>query len=157
MKLLVFSDSHGEAGRLSAALDAHPDAKDVVFLGDGARDVEMIEGAYPDRRFYCVRGNCDFATFLPTEGLAPFGGLNVYYTHGHLHGVKTGLELLAEQAQSKGAQVALYGHTHRAKLERWGALTLFNPGSISRQCGTGSYGVLKIENGCMEAFFNSVD
>ena len=99
MKLLVLSDSHGEAGRLSAALDAHPDALDVVFLGDGARDVETIEGVYPERRFYCVRGNCDFAGFLPAEGLVPFGGMNFYYTHGHLHGVKTGLELLADQAR----------------------------------------------------------
>lgn len=157
MKLLVLSDSHGEAGRLSAALDAHPDALDVVFLGDGARDVETIEGAYPERRFYCVRGNCDFASFLPAEGLVPFGGMNFYYTHGHLHGVKTGLELLADQARQMGAQVALYGHTHRARMERWNSLVLFNPGSISSDRGSGSYGILTVEDGKLNAAFGVVD
>lgn len=155
MKLLVLSDSHGEPGRVAAALDAHPDARDVIFLGDGLQDVDAVEGAYGDRRFYCVRGNCDFASFLPAEGLAPFGGLNFYYTHGHLYGVKSGLEFLAEQTQRLGANVALYGHTHRARMERWGSLVLFNPGSV---CGSmGSYGILLVENGKLDVSFGKLE
>lgn len=153
MKLLVLSDSHGYTRRLTEALDAHPDARDVVFLGDGERDLEEVEWTYPDRRFYCVRGNCDLGSFLPVEGMAPFGGMNFYYTHGHLHGVKTGLELLAEQAQQMGAQVALYGHTHRACLEKWGDLVLFNPGSLA---SGGSYGVLTVADGKLDAAFLAV-
>lgn len=154
MKLLVLSDSHGYTRRMAAALDAHPDAKNVVFLGDGVRDVEELEWDYPDRRFYCVRGNCDFGSFLPAEGMIPLGGMNFYYTHGHLHGVKTGLELLAEQAQQMGAQVALYGHTHRARLEKWDELVLFNPGSLA---DGGSYGILTVENGALQAAFDTVN
>ena len=48
MKLLVLSDSHGYTRRLTEALDAHPDARDVVFLGDGERDLEEVEWTYPD-------------------------------------------------------------------------------------------------------------
>ena len=42
MKLLVFSDSHGAAGRLFKAAEAHPDADMFIFLGDGLRDAEAL-------------------------------------------------------------------------------------------------------------------
>ena len=71
--------------------------------------------------------------------------------------MKTGLELLADQAGQMGAQVALYGHTHRARMERWNSLVLFNPGSISSDRGSGSYGILTVEDGKLDAAFGVVD
>ena len=52
---------------------------------------------------YRVAGNCDVNYSEPSEGLAPFGGVLFFYTHGHHYGVKMGSERLAECAGERGA------------------------------------------------------
>ena len=114
----------------------------MFFLGDGARDLDRAieqeqEQKHPLRwPFYRVRGNCD---------MAPFDGVLFFYTHGHAYGVKMGSERLAEAADARGADVALYGHTHDPDLEKAmaGRPAVFNPGALLR----GSYGVITIEDG----------
>lgn len=145
MKLLVFSDTHGHTGHLRAALQRHPDAAALFFLGDGLRDIEELEEAHPALRVYAVRGNCDYASFAPQDGLAAFDNVLFYYTHGHLLGVKAGYEQLYFAAKSRGADVALFGHTHRAFCEEWDGVTLLNPGTLSYP--DASYGVIELANG----------
>ena len=44
MKILVFSDSHGNANSIRKALFAHKSTVDlVIFLGDGVYDIEAIK------------------------------------------------------------------------------------------------------------------
>ena len=150
MKILIVSDSHGNTRSLEKALSAEADADAAVFLGDGLRDMEWLEDAHPGLRVYSVSGNCDFASFTPNEGLAPFGGVVVFYTHGHLYGVKNGPDTLAATAKARGAQVALYGHTHAAACEEIDGVTLFNPGAISGgrgAAGRAGYGVMTVTDG----------
>ena len=64
--------------------------------------------------FLAVRGNCDFGSDLPLTGEFTAQGVKIFYTHGHYYGVKSGLYTLACAARERGAQVALYGHTHNA-------------------------------------------
>ena len=40
MKCLCFSDSHGNSLGIRRALNMHPDAEVVFFLGDGLSDAE---------------------------------------------------------------------------------------------------------------------
>ena len=40
MKVLVFSDSHGRKELVDRMLSNEPDCKEVIFLGDGMKDVE---------------------------------------------------------------------------------------------------------------------
>lgn len=87
------------------------------------------------------------ASFASASALAPFGGVLFYYTHGHLYGVKSGLTELAEAADARGAQSALFGHTHRQTLEKRGGVVLFNPGALSSQCGEGHYGIAIVQEG----------
>lgn len=96
-------------------------------------------GAAPDYPIYRVRGNCDIGSDDPAEGLAPFGGVLFFYTHGHLFGVKSGYERIAEYAADRGADVVLFGHTHYKTLRHGTPFspTLFNPGSLR---DTHSYG-----------------
>ncbi len=147
MKLLVVSDTHGDLRALRRAVDAEADAAAVLFLGDGLRDAEALGEERPALRLYTVRGNCDLASFAPSGALAPFGGVLFFYTHGHLYGVKSGLEQLADAAAERGAQAALFGHTHRQALERRDGVTLFNPGALSTQSGRGQYGVVWVQDG----------
>ncbi len=147
MKLLIVSDTHGDLRALRRAVEREADAAAVIFLGDGLRDAEALQNERPALRLYSVRGNCDMASFASASALAPFGGVLFYYTHGHLYGVKSGLTELAEAADARGAQSALFGHTHRQTLEKRGGVVLFNPGALSSQCGEGHYGIAIVQEG----------
>ena len=72
--------------------------------------------------------------------------MRVFLTHGHLFGVKSGLDTLAAAAKDMGAQLALFGHTHQALLEERNGVTLLNPGAAGR-FGRSSYAVVELANG----------
>ena len=130
MRVLVVSDVHGKLNLLREAIEAQPTAREIIFLGDGLRQVEDVMELYPDRNFYVVPGNCDFgASGIPIRQ-ETFGGMRFYFTHGHLHGVKSGLYRLEMAAREAEADIALYGHTHVAYEEYVDGLYLFNPGSL---------------------------
>lgn len=146
-RVLVVSDSHGAEQSLRWVM-THEKADALVYLGDGLRDLEDAMDVRPrELRIYRVRGNCDFAYGDdPLQGLCGFGGVLFFYTHGHTYGVKTGLYQLMEAAESRMADVALYGHTHIQRLDigENGQPTLFNPGSLGFD---GQYGVIECEDG----------
>lgn len=111
-KLLILSDSHGSTQAVRRILAAEKDADAVIFLGDGLHDLELALTEAPKTRVYSVAGNCDFGALEPLDGLAAFDSVVIFYTHGHMYGVKYDLDTLAEAAAARGAEVALFGHTH---------------------------------------------
>ncbi|MDR3851340.1 MAG: metallophosphoesterase family protein [Gemmiger sp.] len=148
IKVLVVSDVHGRVTPLRWLLK-NETADALFFLGDGLYDLDQAiaaNGAAPDYPIYRVRGNCDIGFDDPAEGLAPFGGVLFFYTHGHLFGVKSGYERIAEYAADRGADVVLFGHTHYKTLRHGTPFSpaLFNPGSLR---DTHSYGVITITDG----------
>ena len=148
-KLLILSDSHNSSDAVARILKAESDQIDaLIFLGDGLRDLELALTKYPKLRAYAVAGNCDFGALEPYDGLVAFDGVIVFYTHGHMYGVKYDLDTISDAAAARGAQVALFGHTHIPAAERRNGVFLFNPGSCGR-CYTGpnTYGLLTLEDG----------
>ena len=147
-KLLILSDSHNSTGAVERILAAESDANAVIYLGDGLRDLEEALTLHPKMRVYAVAGNCDFGALEPLDGLAAFDQVVVFYTHGHMYGVKYDLDTLADAARARGAEVALFGHTHKPVALQQGGVFLFNPGSCGR-CYTGpnTYGVLRLDKG----------
>lgn len=150
-KVIVASDVHGRLRDLRWILQNEKDVSALFFLGDGLYDLdralELAGDARPKFPVYRVRGNCDVGAPDPVEGLAPVGGVLFFYTHGHYYNVKTEYDTLAEAAQNRGADVALFGHTHFQALKYQnmpGLPTLFNPGSV---LSGGSYGVITIAGG----------
>ena len=116
LRLLVLSDSHGDAGSVYRAVAAQPEAAAVLYLGDGAADLAAAAAAFPRLAFYPVRGNGDFApdaAGLPYAREECFGGKRFFLTHGHLYGVKTDPLRVVYAARERGADILLYGHTHR--------------------------------------------
>ena len=152
-KILVVSDVHGRLRDLRWLLN-NETADAMFYLGDGLYDLnaalELRKEPVP-YPIYRVAGNCDMNYNEPSEGMVPFGGVLFFYTHGHHYGVKMGSERLAECAGERGADVALFGHTHRPYLSQENGLTVLNPGSLSfpRQDGRRpSYMIMEIdENG----------
>ena len=125
-KLLVLCDSHGARDAIKRILNKEQNNVDaVIFLGDGLRDLEQA--------------------LEPLDGLAGFDQTVVFYTHGHMYGVKYDLDTLADAAAARGAEVALFGHSHIPHAEQRGNVFLFNPGSCGR-CYTGP------ENGKVTAY-----
>lgn len=146
MRLLVLSDSHGRKNLLLKAVELHPEADAVIFLGDGERDVEFIKELHPEIKLYAVCGNCDFGSFLPPFILEKFGGKTVFAAHGHNESVKYSLNVLKQKALSCRASIALYGHTHVPDTTFENGIWYVNPGSVS----VGRYAMIDIvESGIM--------
>lgn len=130
MRILVFSDSHGRVSPMLDAVDIYkPDA--VFHLGDVVRDGEKVRLAYPKLPFYQVQGNCDLGLAdCETEGVARLGGRTVFYLHGHTRHVKLGIGQAVAAARAIGADVLLFGHTHRPLYVESDGLLTVNPGAI---------------------------
>lgn len=143
MKILVLSDSHRVMRYMEQAVELeNPDY--LIHLGDYTRDAEALRRCFPDLPLASVRGNCDFDSDTPEQLIGEWGGVRLLLTHGHRYSVKSGLLRLSLAAKEAKADVALFGHTHRAFCELHGGIWLLNPGS----CGAGlpSYGLIRIEH-----------
>ena len=70
--------------------------------------------------------------------------------HGHRQGVKEDLERLYFTALEAGADLVLFGHTHRALHEQEGKVEFLNPGSIGRGWPPSS-GLLRLGEGPLSA------
>lgn len=159
IKLLIASDTHNDAEALGRVVDAEPGANALIFLGDGLTDLAVLEEERPDLRLpiYHVRGNCDFRQSEPAEGLAAFGRVLFFYTHGHGYAVKETLAPLKYAARQRGADVALFGHTHSPYYEYADGLYVFNPGSVSRpRVGRPTYGLVIIGDGTPHFYHKEV-
>ena len=78
------------------------------------------------------------------------GGYHMFISHGHYYYVSMGEERLKEEARARGADIVMYGHTHKPTLTREEDLITLNPGSIAypRQEGRRpSYMVMEIGGG----------
>ncbi len=129
--IVVISDSHGRLPQTEKFLTVLDEADYIFFLGDGGSDINFLTGAYRSKLHY-VYGNCDFRSGRREE-LVEIDGVKFFLTHGHDYGVKTDYLSLYYAAAEKGADCALFGHTHRPVIQKNGTVTLINPGSIGYQ------------------------
>lgn len=144
MKIIVVSDTHGSYRSFKQVMQLNRNADIVVHCGDSIDEIDEIKREFPDKQYYCVRGNCDLGSMYPSVLEFTAGGVRFLVTHGHLYNVKYGMLDLFMAAQEKGADVALYGHTHIARDELVDGIRLFNPGAL----GYGrSFGVIEIKDG----------
>lgn len=130
MRVLVFSDSHGRVGPMEDTVALYrPDA--AFHLGDVTRDADNLRLACPELTLYQVRGNCDLmAGSIQTEGVVRLAGKTIFYLHGHTRYVKQGVGLAVEAAREVGADILLFGHTHRPLRTQYDGLLAVNPGAV---------------------------
>lgn len=130
--------------RILDAVEAHPEAEALIFLGDGERDLDTVERYYHSLpNVIKVAGNCDFSSSLPLLRVVTLGGKKIYCTHGHAEHVKYGTDELLLRARQEGADIVLYGHTHTGVTCYDDGLYIMNPGSIR----DGHYGMIDIVPG----------
>ncbi len=151
MKLLVLSDSHGNLANMVAAVEQEtPDL--ILHLGDCWRDAQELHCAYPSIPLEQVPGNCDFRPGEVQERLLQVEGCHLFFCHGHTRGVKQGYGGAIQAARERGADLLLFGHTHRADSGEADGLTWMNPGSVG-EGRSPSYGVVILgPNGEVQCF-----
>ena len=154
VKLGIVSDSHNTPFRMDQFIAlANRAGYDAVFhLGDGEGETRRMKKAIP-MPVYCVAGNCDWGSRLPGELYETFEGCRLLAVHGHRYEVKWGLERLSYYAESHGAKVALYGHTHIPNAEYCGPVLMFNPGALMRGC----YGELVIDGNRVTPYLKTLE
>ena len=149
MRILVFSDTHGQLDRCRRLLRTIPEVDMALHAGDHAQDAEILEKDYPGILFHYVRGNCDFSS-APGESVIEADGKRIFLTHGHCYHVKYDekYQAILQKARKEKANLAVFGHTHIPYDQHYGDLILLNPGSLTY---SGTYGVVEIENGKLRA------
>lgn len=130
-KIVVLSDSHGNRRALEAMNGLIAESDFVIHLGDTSSDGSFLRSRYPGKVFV-LNGNCDLAKSGEDELTIEIEDVKIFACHGHLYSVKTTLSRLAARAEQLGCTIALYGHTHAAREDTVGGVTLLNPGNLTR-------------------------
>lgn len=143
MKVLVMSDTHGNANRAFAAYALSEPVDIVIHLGDGCADADLLRETV-DVPVINIAGNCDTGSKAPRERLWECEGKRILLTHGDAYQVKSGLARLRQRAEEIGADAVLFGHTHQGMLEKHSGLLLINPGPLTNSSNHRSYAVLNI-------------
>lgn len=149
MKILVVSDTHRRDDNLQLVIEEEKPFDMLIHLGDAEGSEYWIpEWAGEHCMMAMVMGNNDFFSSLERELEVEIGPHKLLLTHGHYYGVSMGPEGLADEAKSRGCDIAMYGHTHRPFFGQVDGVTVVNPGSLSypRQEGhRPSYLIMTVE------------
>lgn len=144
MKLLVFSDSHGNSANMcQVAAVENPDR--VLHLGDVMSDADILEKQFAGIQLERVPGNCDYSSGQPQK-IIEAAGRRILMTHGHIYHVKLGIGAAVWAAREAQVDILLFGHTHEAICMQEDGLWIMNPGSIRGPVHP-SYGVIQLEKG----------
>ena len=130
MRILIVSDTHKAHGNLERALEKEGPLDMLIHLGDVEGKADYIE-AVAGCPVHMVSGNNDFFSDLPWEEEFFIGDHHVFITHGHGYFVGMNEDRLKAEARGRGADIAMYGHTHMPALTVEPGLITLNPGSIS--------------------------
>lgn len=147
MKILVVSDTHGSMYHLERLLNEHKDFSRILHLGDIEGEADYLE-ALAECPVDIVAGNNDYEYDLPREKVITIGGHTIFMAHGHAYMVNYSKDRLLTAAIQRGAELALFGHTHVPFLDNTRCVTLLNPGSISKPRQANrlpSYAILEID------------
>ncbi len=130
MRILIASDTHGRDKTLEMAIKASGKLDLLIHAGDVHQSEDYIR-AIAECPVQMVAGNNDYFSRLPGELEFMVGAYRVFLTHGHTYCVNAGYETLRREARARGADIVIFGHTHRPLIEEREDLIVLNPGSLS--------------------------
>ena len=148
MKILVVSDTHRHNENLLTVLKKIGHIDLLIHLGDSEGSENYIR-QIANCPVEIIAGNNDFFSRLDKEKELVLEKYKVMLTHGHYYNVSAGLELLKNEAIARGANIVMFGHTHRPLINIDDEVTIINPGSLSypRQDGRRpSYIIMEIDD-----------
>ncbi len=148
MKILIVSDSHGRVTNLEKVIQKVSPIDLMLHLGDFESGEDYIE-ALADCPVEFIAGNNDFFADIPRDKTIVLGKYTIFMTHGHRYGVNFGTGRIKEAASQLGADIVLYGHTHKPVIDLSSGVWAVNPGSISQprqENGKPSYIIMEIDD-----------
>lgn len=148
MKILIVSDTHGSLHNFDTVIEREKEVDMLLHLGDVEGDDDYMETVM-DCPVHIVGGNNDYFSRLPGEMEIRIGSHKVFLTHGHGYHVSVDTRRLKQAARARGADIVMYGHTHRPEIDLEDDVKVINPGSLSypRQAGRkASYVIMEIGN-----------
>lgn len=131
MRVVVFSDTHGNKFALKKIMDNNKDVEHFIFLGDGNAEICEAVKNYPEKQFHIVAGNCDYSSKYPDVAFLELCGHKILYTHGHTIGVSFTLDKITTHALYNNADIVCFGHLHVRINTYKNGLHLLNPSSAS--------------------------
>lgn len=146
MKIVVFSDSHGDTNSMSTIIIREkPDM--IIHLGDYLRDAEKLHLLFPKIQLEYIRGNTDFKEDYLSENHLLIGEKLFFITHGHKYNVKWNKKDIKQKGIDDNADVVLFGHTHEPYLKNNKGIWVMNPGSIGQKFirkTSATYGIIEL-------------
>lgn len=145
MRVLIISDTHGNLPKDlgSVAFDAMLHAGDI---GDRAFYARLA-GIAGGREFRTVCGNTDFALadYLPATQTFELDGMRFFLVH-NLTSPHRMIPANAEIISRFKPRFVVFGHTHKAFVERRDGVIFINPGTFGKEGlddGRRSYAILE--------------
>lgn len=131
MKILVVSDTHRKNDIFLKLIEKLKPLDFMIHCGD-AEGSEYVLSQAAECETQFILGNNDFFSPLPQEVELTFGQNKIWVTHGHYYGVNMGNERLKREGKARGAQVVMYGHTHKPCIDYSDSdIIAINPGSLA--------------------------
>lgn len=133
MRILIVSDTHRRDINLRVLINKVAPIDMLIHCGDAEGSEGYIE-EIARCPVYIVAGNNDYFGNLPREREFMIGSHKVFLTHGHNYYVYMSNEILKEEARARGADIVMYGHTHKPLIDIGRTpldVTAINPGSLS--------------------------
>lgn len=149
MRILIVSDTHGSLRNFDTVIEREKEIDMLLHLGDVEGDDDYME-AVMNCPVHIVGGNNDYFSRLPGEIELLIGKYKVFMTHGHGYYVSMDTRRLKQAARARGADIAMYGHTHRPDIDLVDGVKVINPGSLSypRQSGRqATYIIMEVNAG----------
>jgi len=136
MRILIVSDNHRQIERFTHLMRKVAPIDMLIHCGDADGSEEAISRA-AGCAVEMVSGNNDYVGWgnkrsLPTEREFMLGRHKVWLVHGHRQQVNAGEDRIYQEALSRGADIVMYGHTHRPSVNIRPELSLINPGSLNQ-------------------------
>jgi hypothetical protein len=130
VRILIVSDTHGRNDNYLRVVESIGELDMVIHLGDVEGSEYLIQEAV-DCPVEMVAGNNDFFSDLPMEKFIQIDRYRVMITHGHRYYIGMGNEVLKREAIAEGADIVMYGHTHKPVVDISKDIIAINPGSLS--------------------------
>jgi len=146
MKILVFADSHGDTGSVAQVMKRYyPDV--AIHLGDGTDDLSVLGKGFPSTQFFYVTGNSNEPDNQgEPDRLITLEGVSIFLTHMDRFRFKKDIDTVSK-AMELNAQIILCGDSHTPELFFSSGITFMNPGSISKEFGFRTFGIIAVIDG----------
>ena len=154
MKLYVLSDTHGKVEKALSVYSRLTSVDLIIHLGDLVSDAKKLSDA-TGRNVISIRGNNDISSSKEDFRILETEYGNLLLTHGHLQGVKFGLQKLLYRTLELNCKAVLFGHTHISVFTESNGVYLLNPGSLTLPMD-GSSGSYAIVNTSADGFSASI-